>query len=77
MATTKAAEPPATGGGVSVGEDDYTKDAVQQPHAQVLPAPQDDDYPVERVEAVYRKLDMRIIPGMPAHPHQVRQYHVT
>lgn len=23
----------------------------------------DEDYPVERVEAVYRKLDLRIIPG--------------
>lgn len=24
---------------------------------------QEDDYPVERVEAVYRKIDLRIIPG--------------
>lgn len=70
MATTKAPEVSATGGGVSVIDDDYTKDAtVEQPHAQVLAAPhQEDDYPVERVEAVYRKLDMRIIPGMPF-PH--------
>ncbi|KKY32969.1 putative vitamin h transporter 1 [Diaporthe ampelina] len=64
MATTKAAQPSATGGGASVGyDDDFTKDAVEQPLAQVLPAPQHEDYPVERVEAVYRKLDMRIIPA--------------
>ncbi|KAL2289962.1 hypothetical protein FJTKL_01240 [Diaporthe vaccinii] len=63
MATTKAPEPSATGGSVSVGDDDYTKDAVEQPHAQVLAAPHQEDYPVERVEAVYRKLDMRIIPA--------------
>ncbi|KAI3393877.1 hypothetical protein diail_3520, partial [Diaporthe ilicicola] len=63
--TTKAPEPSATG--VGVGDDeDYTKDAVEQPHAQVLPVPGgnvEDDYPVERVEAVYRKLDLRIIPA--------------
>ncbi|KAJ0107014.1 vitamin h transporter 1 [Diaporthe amygdali] len=61
MATTKAPEPPATGGG-GIGDDDYTKNVVEQPHTQVLPAPQE-DYPVERVEAVYRKLDLRIIPA--------------
>lgn len=73
MATTKASEPPATGGGVRVGDDDYTKDAVQQQQAQVLAAPhQEDDYPVERVEAVYRKLDLRIIPGTLAHTRHIR-----
>lgn len=35
----------------------------QQPQATSLGA--DEDYPVERVEAVYRKLDLRIIPGLP------------
>lgn len=66
MATTKEPEPSATGVGPGEDDDDYTKDAVEQPQAQVLAAPQrdgDGDYPVERVEAVYRKLDMRIIPG--------------
>lgn len=70
MATTKATEPPATGGSASAGDDDYTKDAVQQPQAHAVAAPHHEDYPVERVEAVYRKLDMRIIPGMSAaRPH--------
>ena len=73
MATTKVSQAPATGGGVSVGDDDYTKDAVEQPQAHVLAAPHEEDYPVERVEAVYRKLDMRIIPGrLFAHPHHIR-----
>ncbi|KAL1865051.1 hypothetical protein Daus18300_007398 [Diaporthe australafricana] len=65
MATTKDLESSTTGVGVG-DDDDYTKDAVEQPQAQVLPARQsegDGDYPVERVEAVYRKLDMRIIPA--------------
>lgn len=84
MATTKAPEPSATGGSVSVGDDDYTKDAVEQPHAHVLAAPPQEDYPVERVEAVYRKLDMRIIPGMyalrPPSSHQtccIMPHHVA
>lgn len=66
MATTKPPEASATVDRTSVGDDEYTKNAVeQQPHAQVLAAPQhEEDYPVERVEAVYRKLDLRIIPGM-------------
>lgn len=72
MATSKASDPPATGGGIRVGGDDYTKDAVEQPQAHVLAAPHQVDYPVERVEAVYRKLDMRIIPGMVAHPRHIR-----
>lgn len=63
MATTKAPEPSATVGSTSAGDDDYAKDAVEQPQAHVLAAPHQEDYPVERVEAVYRKLDMRIIPG--------------
>lgn len=29
---------------------------------------EEDDYPVERVEAVYRKIDLRIIPGESALP---------
>jgi hypothetical protein len=62
--TTKEPQGSATGEGLSVGDDDYTKHAVEQPHAQVLAAPQHEDYPIERVEAVYRKLDLRIIPGM-------------
>lgn len=73
MATTKVSQAPATGGGVSVGDDGYTKDAVEQPQAHVLAASHEEDYPVERVEAVYRKLDMRIIPGrLLAHPHHIR-----
>lgn len=39
-------------------------DAEQQSRAFATP---DDDYPVERVEAVYRKLDLRIIPGLSIH----------
>lgn len=81
MATTKVSGPSATGGGVSVGDDDYTKDAVEQPQSHVLAAPHEEDYPVERVEAVYRKLDMRIIPGrLFARPHHIRpiiSQHVT
>lgn len=42
---------------------------VEQPHAQADadagPASAGEDYPIERVEAVYRKLDLRIIPGSP------------
>lgn len=65
MATTKPPEASATVDRTSAGDDEYTKNAVEQPHAQVLAAPQhEEDYPVERVEAVYRKLDLRIIPGM-------------
>lgn len=66
MATTKPPEASATVDRTSAGDDEYTKNAVEQPHAQVLAAPQHEheDYPVERVEAVYRKLDLRIIPGM-------------
>ena len=63
-ATTKDPKASATGEGLSFGDDDYTKHAVEQPHAQVLAAPHHEDYPIERVEAVYRKLDLRIIPGM-------------
>lgn len=36
----------------------------QQPRALAAP---EEDYPVERVEAVYRKLDLRIIPGLTHH----------
>lgn len=61
--TTKTPEASATAESPSVGDDEYTKHAVEQPHAQALTAPQHEDYPVERVEAVYRKLDLRIIPG--------------
>lgn len=75
MATTKAPEPPATDGG-GIGDDDYTKNVVEQPHTQVLPAPQE-DYPVERVEAVYRKLDMRIIPGIFTHMCHTMSHCVT
>lgn len=40
---------------------------VEQPQ-QVLATPEG-DYPVERVEAVYRKLDRRIIPGLTPNTH--------
>lgn len=39
---------------------DVRKDAEQYPQTVIET---DHDYPIERVEAVYRKLDMRIIPG--------------
>lgn len=42
-----------------------THDVGQPSRAIATP---DEDYPVERVEAVYRKLDLRIIPGLPPIP---------
>lgn len=51
--------------------DDLEPQHIQQQQQQVGQQSQatslgaDEDYPVERVEAVYRKLDYRIIPGLP------------
>lgn len=33
-------------------------------HGGVSVPDDEEDYPIERVEAVYRKLDLRIIPGL-------------
>lgn len=41
------------------GEEDGQAQFVTAPVAPPM-----EDYPVERVEAVYRKLDLRIIPGL-------------
>lgn len=57
------------------GDDKLPLELGSQQHVQAQPnfpgvasrAPEE-DYPVERVEAVYRKLDLRIIPGLPRPP---------
>lgn len=43
---------------------DDSKSSGQGPQV-VTETGEDEDYPIERVDAVYRKLDLRIIPGMP------------
>lgn len=44
---------------------------VEQPHPANVYVP-DEDYPIERVEAVYRKIDLRIIPGwLHTHTHSL------
>lgn len=53
---TQAIESPTPG--------DDSKDLEQ--HPQVV-TELDDEYPIERIEAVYRKLDLRIIPGKQPH----------
>lgn len=43
-------------------------DVEQQQPSRAAATLEEEDYPVERVEAVYRKLDLRIIPGQaPSH----------
>ncbi|KAF3761168.1 MFS general substrate transporter [Cryphonectria parasitica EP155] len=54
--------PPARGDNKYPAE--YTSDDPEQQQQQVVdPSAAGQDYPVERVEAVYRKLDLRIIPA--------------
>lgn len=55
---------------IQTTDDELETQSNQQPQragqqSQATHIGADEDYPIEKVEAVYRKLDLRIIPGSP------------